>query len=97
MRVISRKTLREFWERHEDAEEPLRVWFKEAREATWKSPVDIKSQYASASILPNSRVVFNVKGNEYRLVVAVRYDLEIVFIRFVGKHSQYDEIDATTI
>lgn len=64
---------------------------------TLKSPADIKSQYASASILPNSRVVFNVKGNEYRLVVAVRYDLEIVFIRFVGKHSQYDDIDATTI
>jgi mRNA interferase HigB len=97
MRIISRKALRELWERHEDAEHPLRVWFKEAREATWKSPGDIKAQYGSASVLPNNRVVFNVKGNEYRLVVAVRYDLGIVFVRFVGKHSQYDEIDATTI
>ena len=95
--MISRKALREFWDRYEDAEQPLRTWFKEAREATWGSPSDIKAQYASASFLANNRVVFNIKGNEYRLVVAVRYDLGIVFIRFVGKHSQYDEIDAATI
>ena len=95
--MISRKALREFWERHEDAELPLRAWFKEAREATWKYPAEIKAQYASASILGDNRVVFNVKGNEYRLVVAVRYDLGIIFVRFVGKHSQYDQIDATTI
>ena len=75
----------------------MRAWFREAREATWKSPTDVKARYASASILPNDRVVFNVKGNEYRLVVAVRDDKEIIFVRFVGKHSQYDEIDAATI
>lgn len=95
--MISRKALKEFWELHEDAEQPLRTWFKEAREGTWKSPSDIKARYASASFLANDRVVFNIKGNEYRLVVAVRYDLGIVFIRFLGKHSQYDEIDAVTI
>lgn len=95
--MISRKALKTFWARHEDAEQPLRTWFKEAQEATWTSPSDVKAQYASASFVPGNRVVFNIKGNEYRLVVAVRYDLGIVFIRFVGKHSEYDQIDAATI
>ena len=97
MRVISRKRLREFWEQHEEAEHALRAWFKEAKEADWKTPSDIKKKYGSASILPVNRAAFNIKGNEYRLVVAVRYDLGVVFIRFVGKHSEYDKIDATII
>jgi len=70
---------------------------KEAKDAAWKTPSEIKTLYASASILANNRVVFNVKGNEYRLVVAVRYDLGIIFIRFIGKHSEYDEIRAESI
>lgn len=97
MRVISRRALREFWVLHEDAEQPLRAWFKEAREAEWSSPSDIKARYASASILGDNRVVFDVKGNHYRLVAAVRYDLGIVFVRFVGTHDDYDRIDALTI
>jgi mRNA interferase HigB len=97
MRVISRKALREFWENHRNAEQPLRAWFKETKEAEWRTPSDIKAGYPTASILANNRVVFNIKGNEYRLIVAVRYDIGIVFIRFVGKHSDYDAIDATTI
>ena len=97
MRVISRKALREFWERHAGSEVPLRAWFKEAKEARWGSPSEIKARYASASFLANDRVVFNIKGNEYRLVVAVRYDLGIVYIRFVGTHAQYDKIDAVTV
>lgn len=97
MRVISRKALREFWERHADSEMPLRAWFKEAKEAGWKGPSEIKKRYASASFLADDRVVFNIKGNEYRLVVAVRYDFGIVYIRFVGTHAEYDKIDAATI
>lgn len=97
MRVISRKALREFWERHADSEMPLRAWFKEVKEAAWKGPSEIKQRYASASFLANDRVVFNIKGNEHRLVVAVRYDFGIVYIRFVGTHSEYDKIDAATI
>ena len=97
MRVISRKALREFWERHADSEAPLRAWFKEAEEAEWARPSEIRERYASASFLADKRVVFNIKGNDYRLVVAVRYDLSIVFIRFVGTHAEYDRIDAVTI
>ncbi|MEK7475839.1 MAG: type II toxin-antitoxin system HigB family toxin [Candidatus Coatesbacteria bacterium] len=94
MRVIARSTLRSFWERsgYRDSEQPLRAWFAEARKADWKTPQQVKAQYRTASVIGNSRVVFNIDGNKYRLVVAVRYDLGIVFIRFVGTHSQYDRI-----
>ncbi len=97
MRVISRKALRQFWERHADSEISLRAWFKEAKAAAWQGPSEIKARYASASFLANDRVVFNIKGNEYRLVVAVRYDFSLVYVRFVGTHAEYDKIDATTI
>ena len=97
MRVISRKALRLFWQRHADSEPALRAWYKEAREASWAAPEDIRARYASASFLAGNRVVFNIRGNRYRLVVAVRYDLGIVFIRFVGTHEAYDRIDATTV
>ncbi len=97
MRVISRKALREFWERHADSEAPLRAWFKEAREAEWQKPSEIRDRYASASFLAGDRVVFNIKGNDYRLVVAVRYDIGIVFIRFVGTHAEYDKIEVVTV
>lgn len=97
MRVISRKTLREFWEDYPDARDTLQAWYADVKQADWKSPADIKSRYVTASILPNNRVVFNIKGNHYRLIVAVKYDQSIVYIRFVGTHSQYDRIDATRI
>jgi mRNA interferase HigB len=97
MRVISRKTLKDFWEVHADAEQPLKAWFHETRAAHWKSFTDIKARYRSADVLPGNRVVFNLKGNTCRLVVHLHYNTGIVFIRFVGTHANYDKIDATTI
>lgn len=97
MRIISRKRLREFWDQHADAEQPLRAWYHEAHAAAWGTPQDIKARYAGVSFLGDSRVVFNIGGNKYRLVVHVRYDLQCVYIRFVGTHAEYDRIDAETI
>ena len=97
MRIIARRTLRAYWHQHTDAEQPLRAWYAEAKPTDWKSPADIKARYASASIIANNRVVFNIGGNKYRLVVAIRYDLGIIYIRFVGTHAEYDKIDAATI
>jgi len=97
VRIIARSTLRAFWERHADAEQPLKAWFHDVSSMQWQTPADIKRVYANASILPNNRVVFNIKGNDYRLIVHVRYDIGIIFIRFVGTHQEYDKVDATTI
>ena len=97
MRVISRRILRQFWEKHPDAMIPLQTWFQDVERAKWSSPTDIKSLYQNASFLVNNRVVFNVKGNRYRLVVVVIYQHSLVYIRFVGTHAEYDRIDATTI
>lgn len=97
MRVIAVAALRAFWQQYPDAEQPLKSWFEEASKARWTKPSDIKAQYRSASILKNRRVVFNIKGNEYRLVVAVAYRLQIVYVKFIGTHSLYDAIDVHTI
>ncbi len=97
MRVIAKKVLREFWEKHNDCEEQLKSWYKEVEEAIWNSPNDIKKDYPSASILPENRVVFNIKGNHYRLIVKINFSFSIVFIRFIGTHSHYDKIDASKI
>ena len=97
MRIISRRRLVEFWESHPDAEQPLRAWYIEAKKANWNTPAEIKAIYHSVSILPNNRVVFNIKGNTYRLVVIVEYSQGKMFIRFVGTHAEYDRIDATSI
>ena len=97
MRVISLKTLRLFWERHPMAEPMLRAWYSEAETAQWKRPQDILRRYRTADILPGDRVVFNIKGNDYRLVVRIHYNSGVVFIRFVGTHAEYDRIDAGTI
>jgi mRNA interferase HigB len=97
MHIIAIRTLREFWERHPQAEAPLRSWYAEASRAAWGTPAGIKAAHRSASFLPNNRVVFNVKGNDFRLVVAVRYTTGVMFIRFVGTHAEYDQIDASTI
>ena len=97
MRVFARKTLREFWNNHSDSEDALKAWFSEAESSQWESPSDIKNKYPHASILPDNRVVFNIKGNNYRLVVKINYDYGQIFIRFVGTHAEYDKIDATTI
>ena len=97
MRVIAKKILREFWEIHNDSGEQLKTWYKEASKATWKSPGDIKKEYAKASILKAGRVVFNICGNKYRLVVDINYVRQWVFVRFIGTHNEYDKIDAHTI
>ncbi len=99
MRVIAVSTLKAFWEQsaYRDAEQPLKAWFEEASKAEWLQPSDIKAQYGNASILKNRRVVFNIKGNDYRLVVAFSYKLQIAYVKFVGTHAQYDAIEAETV
>ena len=97
MRVIAKKTLRTFWTKHKDSEERLKSWYKEAEEAHWKAPRDIKRDYPTASFLPDNRVAFNIKGNNYRLVVKINYDYGIVWIRFIGTHGQYDKINSSKI
>ena len=99
MRIISRKTIKDFWEipQYQDAEEPLKAWFAEASKATWKTPAEVKSQYGSGSIIHNNRFVFNIAGNKYRLVVKIHYNTGVIFIRFIGTHAQYDQIDVEMI
>ncbi|MBW1697920.1 MAG: type II toxin-antitoxin system HigB family toxin [Deltaproteobacteria bacterium] len=99
MHVISRKTLIEFYEQpnHKDAKGPLETWYYEAKKAQWESPADVKDLYKSASILKDNRVVFNIAGNKYRLIVRINYASKTVFIRFVGTHKEYDKIDAEVI
>ncbi len=99
MRIIAFRTLREFWEKPEyfDSEFALRTWYYEAKSSDWTSPDDIKSKYLNASIIGNNRIVFNIKGNKYRLIVSVDYDFQIIFIRFIGTHKEYDKITAKNI
>ncbi len=100
MRVIARSALVHFYTTHRqgaEAREPLTAWYDEVRRATWAAPADVKAQYRSASILKGGRVVFNIAGNKFRLVVAIHYNTGIVFIRFVGTHAAYDAIDAHTV
>lgn len=97
MRVISKKILREFWEKHVDSEQQLKSWYQETSVAEWKSPKQIKKDYPSASFLADNRVVFNIKGNKYRLVVRINYEYRMVWIRFIGTHAEYDKIDAAKI
>jgi len=92
MRVIAKKTLRQFWLRHPDAEGPLLAWYREVEKEEWRSPAKVKERYRSASFV-GDRVVFNIKGNTYRLVVRINYPLRIVYVRFVGTHEEYDGID----
>lgn len=97
MRVIAVSTLRAFWERHPDAEQPLKAWYEEVSHARWTQPSEIKERYRSASVLKNRRVVFNIKGNDYRLIVSVAYQLQIVYVKFIGTHKAYDAVDAETV
>jgi Uncharacterized protein conserved in bacteria len=97
MRVISRKILRQFWEKHPDARQPLQAWYADVKHATWKRSSDIKAVYQSASFISNNRIVFNIRGNKYRTIVVIEYRFGIVFIRFVGTHQEYDRINAELI
>jgi mRNA interferase HigB len=94
---MARKTLREFWEKHPDIEQPLRAWYADVKKADWKTPAEVKAVYKTASFIANNRIVFNIKGNSYRLVVAVDYKYGLVLIRFIGTHKEYDKIDVETV
>lgn len=97
MRIIAKRTLREFWKRKPSAKGDLQAWHAEVKQADWASPADVKAQYGQASILKDGRAVFNIGGNKFRLVVWINYAFRIVYIRFVGTHEEYDEIDAQAI
>jgi len=97
MRVIAKRTLRLFWEQHRDAQGPTEAWHAEVSKASWKTPQELKAQFASASILKEGRAVFNIGGNKYRLVVAIDYVRQACFVKFIGTHEEYDSIDAQTV
>ncbi|MVN23178.1 type II toxin-antitoxin system HigB family toxin [Mucilaginibacter arboris] len=97
MRVIAKKTLRDFWEIHPDCVHQLKSWYQEANTNNWNNPAEIKMKYPSASFLADNRVVFNIKGNSYRLIVKINYDYQMLWIRFIGTHAEYDKTDATKI
>jgi mRNA interferase HigB len=97
MHVISEKKLRECWQIHPEAEQALKAWNAEAKKAHWITPEAIKQRYPTADILRDNRVVFNIKGNDYRLVVKIHYNTKTVYIRFVGTHAEYGKINAETI
>lgn len=97
MRVVAKKTLREFWARFPDAEQPLLAWYREVVNENWSQPADVKAKYKSVSVLKSGRLVFNIKGNDYRLIVKVHYNTKVVFVRFVGTHVEYDAIDAEQV
>ncbi len=97
MRIIAKSTLKEFWGKHNDAEIPLKTWHKIVEKQQWKNTHNIKQLFGNASIIGNNRVVFNIKGNDYRLVTYIVFRVQKVFIRFIGTHKEYDKIDAKTI
>jgi mRNA interferase HigB len=97
MRIIARKTLREFQTRHPRARQPLDDWHRLVEGSVWTAPTDVKQIFRSADILPDNRVVFNIAGNEFRLIVRIEYRFQTVYIRFIGTHADHDKIDANTI
>jgi len=97
MRVIAKRTLREFWEKRGDCEQQLKAWYHEAERARWRSPNDVLKDYPTASILGQNRMCFNIKENKYRLIVKVNFHYAVMWIRFVGTHAEYDKIDANNI
>jgi mRNA interferase HigB len=97
VRVIAVSSLIKFWARYPESEQALKAWYAETKSASWRSPVDVKALYRSASVLKKGRVVINIAGNNYRLVVAIAYKAQIVFIKFVGTHKEYDRIEAQTV
>jgi mRNA interferase HigB len=96
-RIFAKSTLAKFWLKHPDSEQYLKTWYETATSSNWQSPNDVKKSYAHASILKNRRIVFNIKGNDYRLVVKFRFDKQLAFVRFIGTHNEYNKIDANTI
>ena len=97
MRVIAKRTLKEFWEKHEDSEQALLSWYKVAKREKWENFEEIKSQFGSCKILGRDRIIFKIKGNKYRLIVKITFVHKIIWIRFIGTHSEYDTINAKEI
>jgi mRNA interferase HigB len=97
MRIIAKSSLREFWSHHPDAEEALLTWYREVEKEDWCQPAQVKEKYRSASIVKGNRVVFNIKGNNYRLVVKINYPYRVIYVRFVGTHTKYDAIDVAEV
>lgn len=97
VRVIAKRVLRDFWVKHTDSEEPLKSWFRETEKSSWKNINELKKDYPYASILKGNRIVYNIKGNNYRLIVRFNFEHQICWIRFIGTHADYDKIDANTI
>ena len=96
-RIFAKRTLREHWEKYPDSEQNLKTWYYTAMNSNWETPYDVKRSFANASILKNRRIVFNIKGNSYRLVVRFNFEKQWAFIRFIGTHNEYNKIDANTI
>jgi len=97
LRVIAKRTLRDFWIKHADSEQQLTAWYRETEKSAFKNLNELKIEYPSASILKDNRIVFNIKGNRYRLIVKFNFEHQICWIRFVGTHAEYDKIDANEI
>ena len=97
MRVIAKRTLQAFWRRHPDAEGPLLAWYREVEKEDWVGPAQVKAKYRNASFVADNRVIFNIKGNDYRLVVKINYPYRMVYVRFVGTHTEYDKIDVEEV
>ena len=97
MRIISKRALRACWERYPDAENPLLAWYREVTREDWDTPAKVKAKYSNASIVGDNRVVFNIKGNAYRLVAKINYPKRIVYVRFAGTHAEYDEVDVQEV
>lgn len=96
-RILSKRRIREFWDKYPDSKSYLETWYQTVSKAEWKTPNEIKEFYATVTILKNSRVAFNIKGNDYRLIAKINFEKQWMFIRFIGTHSEYDKIDADTI
>lgn len=96
-RIFAKSTLRKYWEEYPDTEQYLKTWYDTAMNSDWKTPIDVKQTYANASILKSGRIVYNIKGNSYRLIVKFNFEKQWAFIRFIGTHAEYDRVDANTI
>ena len=97
MRIISKRVLRDFWLKHADSEQQLKSWYRETEKAQWNNINDLKTEYPNAIILKENRIVFNIKGNNYRLIVKFNFEYQISWIRFIGTHAEYDKINANEI
>lgn len=97
MRIIAKRTILAFWEKHAGCEEQLKSWYAETKKSNWNSLNELKTDYPSASILKDNKIVFNIKGNKYRLIVKINFEFQICWIRFIGTHAEYDKIDANNI